>query len=182
MTQPFKGALAKLQIASLDEKIQVEAQYNPRELQLDIHVPWAKHDVLGSKRPKQDAAASRGQRHIEFTGADSRSLSLELLFDGFETGKSIEPFIETLEALASVRDAQSPDPKLRRPHRCIVVWGDRGLRPFRCVIESVSVKYTMFDRNGTPLRASCSVKLMEADILETSSGEQEQYSGVRRKS
>ena len=45
-----------------------------------------------------------------------------------------------------------------------MVWGDRGIRPFRCVIEGLTVKYTMFDRLGMPLRASCTVKLREAPL------------------
>jgi hypothetical protein len=35
---------------------------------------------------------------------------------------------------------------------------------FRCVIEGLVVKYTMFDTRGTPLRALCSVKLKEARL------------------
>jgi hypothetical protein len=34
------------------------------------------------------------------------------------------------------------------------------------VINSLSTKYTVFDREtGAPLRATCTVKLQEADIL-----------------
>jgi hypothetical protein len=36
---------------------------------------------------------------------------------------------------------------------------------FKCVIESLSVKYTMFSDQGVPLRATCTVKLKEADTV-----------------
>ena len=36
---------------------------------------------------------------------------------------------------------------------------------FRCVIESLSTKYTMFSDQGVPLRATCTVKLKEADTV-----------------
>jgi hypothetical protein len=36
------------------------------------------------------------------------------------------------------------------------------MRPFPCVIESLTTKYTMWDANGKPLRATCTVKLKEA--------------------
>jgi hypothetical protein len=39
------------------------------------------------------------------------------------------------------------------------------MRPLRCVIESVATKYTMFDRQGTPVRATCTVKLREAGVI-----------------
>jgi len=36
---------------------------------------------------------------------------------------------------------------------------------FNCVIESISTKYTMFSSEGAPLRATCTVKLKEADVV-----------------
>jgi hypothetical protein len=49
---------------------------------------------------------------------------------------------------------------------CLVGWGlaKDAMRPFCCVIESLATKYTMWDSNGTPLRATCTVRLKEADI------------------
>jgi hypothetical protein len=37
------------------------------------------------------------------------------------------------------------------------------MRPFPCVIESLSTKYTMWNTNGKPLRATCTVKLKAAE-------------------
>ena len=37
----FKGATEKISIGSLDEPgISVKAQYNPKDLQVDLTVPW----------------------------------------------------------------------------------------------------------------------------------------------
>jgi hypothetical protein len=51
----------------------------------------------------------------------------------------------------------------------VVVWGAGGPPtdvlgggPFRGVIESLQTKYTMFLPNGTPVRATCNVKIKEA--------------------
>ena len=41
------------------------------------------------------------------------------------------------------------------------MWGAGGIRPFRCVIDSLDIKYTMFDTNGIPLRAVANVKVRE---------------------
>jgi hypothetical protein len=175
----------KLIIGSVDDQtLDVEAQYNPKDLQIAKTVPWAEHDVLGDKNAPRSALAQRGELHLEFTGRKGRTMSLELLFDGFETNTSVEPAVAKLEQLASPLDATSPKENLRRPHRCVVAWGTGaagGIPPFRCVIESVTVKYTMFARNGIPLRASCTVQLKEATMLSTSEGEKEQYTGVRSK-
>jgi hypothetical protein len=46
--------------------------------------------------------------------------------------------------------------------RVMVVWSG-GLPEFMGVIESVSTKYTMFLPSGTPVRATASVRVKEAD-------------------
>ena len=149
-------------IASCDTSIQVDAQYNPKELQIDKTVPW-------QKKSQANKTNETGIQ-LEFTGAEGRSMTLELLFDGYETKGntkkgSVKELIETLETMASVIDPGAPDENLRRPHRCSVSWGQGGMPKFRCVIESLSTKYTMFSSDGAPLRATCTVKLKEADVV-----------------
>jgi hypothetical protein len=41
------------------------------------------------------------------------------------------------------------------------------VKPFRCVITSLAVRYTMFAKDGKPLRAVCSVELSEARLSPT---------------
>jgi hypothetical protein len=153
----FQHPSTVIAIASLDTSAKVEAQYNPKELQIDRSVPW-------QKNPQANKSPEKGIQ-LEFTGAEGRSMSVELLFDGFETNDSasVKEKIETLNTLASPRDPSSKEENMRRPHRCVVSWG--GLPSFRCVIESLSVKYTMFSEGGDPLRATCTVKLKEADVV-----------------
>jgi contractile injection system tube protein len=182
---PFEKG-ARLSIGSLDNpNLSVEAQYNPKELQLDRPVPWAKHNltVEGSsakaRRENQDAAkADRGLLHLEFNGAESRTIALDLLFDEVETEATqlLQRNIAKLDEMSRVIDPFSEKEDKRRPHFCVVAYGGT-LRGFRCVIESLSVKFTMFDRKGDPLRATCTVKLKEADRLTNSDKEKEQFSG-----
>jgi hypothetical protein len=143
-------------IASLDTSIQVDAQYNPKELQVDKTVPW-------QKKSQANKTQETGIQ-LEFTGAEGRSLTLELLFDGFETKSSVAGKVETLNTMASVLEPGSADETKRRPHLCVVTWGTT-VPTFKCVIESLSVKYTMFSDQGVPLRATCTVKLKEADTV-----------------
>ena len=163
----FLPALAKLWIASIDNpKLELRAQYNPKELQIDKQVPWEDHkdknNASGTKR-KDDSK----QWDLEFNGTPKRSMTLELLFDGYEEGDSVIPDVARLEEMSSVRKITSTDEDERRPHHCVVAWGSQqdGMRPVRCVIESLSTKYTMWDRSGKPLRAVCTVKLKEAEKM-----------------
>jgi hypothetical protein len=144
-------------IGSIDKPaLEVAAQYNPKELQVDKSVPW-------QKNPQSNKSPKAGIQ-LEFTGAEGRSMSLEMLFDKYEKGESVAPEINMLNDMASPIDAGSNDENLRRPHLCAVVWGSTIPR-FTCVIESVSTKYTMFSSTGDPLRATCTVKLKEANSV-----------------
>ena len=153
-------ASGSVAIASLDDGTTVTAQYNPKELQIDRSVPWSK---VNQANQSQANAGEQGI-HLEFTGAEGRSMSLELLFDGYEKNTSVAAQVAALEKLASVIKAGSSKEDERRPHRCVVAWG-ATLQNFRCVIESLSTKYTMFSSSGDPLRATCTVKLKEADVV-----------------
>ena len=85
-------------------------------------------------------------------------MSFELLFDGVEQSKSVQPRLDTLHRLSSVDDT------LHSPPRVNVAWGSAaGAMPtFDGVIEAVSVHYLKFAGNGVPLRATATVKLIEA--------------------
>jgi hypothetical protein len=153
----FRHAKEKISIGSLDEpSVSIKAQYNPKDLQVDLEVPWQKHNQA-NKSNEQGI-------HLEFTGANGREMTVELLFDAYEEKGSIKDKIATIEKLASVIKAGSKKGADRRPHRCVVKWGTT-VESFRCVIESVSTKYTMFTDDGTPVRATCTVKLKEADVV-----------------
>jgi len=170
----YGRATAKIEIQSLDDGTNVKAQYNPKELQIDRTVPWSPTGEA-NKANAQTASADNSGIHLEFTGAQGRTLSVELLFDGYENqggaGFTVDVAgeVSKLEKLASVRKPGSSKEDDRRPHHCMVAWGTT-LRGFKCVIESLSTKYTMFDMGGRPLRATCTVKLKEADSVKAKGG------------
>jgi hypothetical protein len=153
---PKQGQPGVVSIASVDTGIQVHAQYNPKELQIDKSVPW-------QKNPQSNKSPEKGIQ-LEFTGAEGRTMSLELMFDGVEKKTSVAGNVGILNTMASVLDPGNTDENKRRPHRCVVTWGST-IPSFRCVIESLSVKYTVFSDEGVPLRATCTVKLKEADLV-----------------
>src|SRR4051812_47795786 len=91
---PQQGA-GTISIGSTDDtSLTVDAQYNPKELQIDKSVAWSK--------ASQANQANQDGLNLEFTGADGRSMSVELLFDGYETSKSIAPQVDMLIKMASV--------------------------------------------------------------------------------
>jgi hypothetical protein len=175
MSNAFAQPTVKLTIASKDEPgIRVIAQYNPKELQVDQTVPWKKPDAANQTGSQSGGGGGGGGSQdpiaLEFTGAEGRTMSVELLFDGYEQNRSVAGQVALLETLARVREPENPDETKRRPHQCIVSWGGAGLPSFECVIESLSTKYTMFSAEGMPLRATCTVKLKEAHAVDKKKG------------
>ena len=73
---------------------------------------------------------NNGGIHLEFTGAEGRSMIVELLFDGYETrraqaaGRMSRPRSASSSTLASVWKPGSTKEDERRPHRCVVTWGE----------------------------------------------------------
>src|SRR5689334_686760 len=132
---------SRLVIGSLDDhRLRVEAQYNPKEIDLGIQVSWEDHKGIQGRIPKDATDVV----DLEYKGLPPRTMSLELLFDGYEENKSVEPLIRKLQELCAPRDEQSTNVQLRRPHVCVVAWCNKEFPTFRCVIENIAVKYTMF--------------------------------------
>ncbi len=157
---PFSPARAKLTIGSLDDpQLEVSAQYNPKEIELQRSVGWKAHNTHNVPHHRR-TSSNDDDNDLEFTGGEGRSLSIEMLFDGFETNTSIEPQMEALDEMATIRQGDFE----RRPHQCVVVWGSKGIKPLLCVIDSLSVKYTMFDTDGRPVRGVANVKVREASV------------------
>jgi len=155
--KPTKPGDGVIWIGSTDDSTTVKAQYNPKELQVDKNVPWQKKNQANQANPTG--------LHLEFTGAEGRTMSVELLFDEYETKDgSVAQAVKDLNWMASVLESTSKDENKRRPHLCLATWGST-VKAFQCVIESLSTKYTMFSPEGAPLRATCTVKLKEADVV-----------------
>jgi hypothetical protein len=150
-----KSANFLVSIASLDDGTTVKAQYNPKELQVDRSVPWTKHANKNTD----------GGLQLEFSGADGRGVSLELFFDESESNGTVMGSLEALEKLAKIRVPGSTKDEEKRPHHCVLVFGMVYAKPFKCVIESLSTKLTMFNPAGLPIRATVNLKLKEADSV-----------------
>lgn len=151
MTKPTKLSIIALESMVGAKAQALEAQYNPKEISVDKSVPWSKHKDSKSDHP-----------HLEFSGADGRSFSCELMFDTYEEDTNVQNKVEILQRMAMVRNPATSAPEdEKRPSRVKMVWAG-GLPPFEGVLESVGTKYTMFSEKGFPVRATCTIKVKEA--------------------
>lgn len=167
----FGHAAGRFSIGSLNNNtLTVEAQFNPKELQVERTVNWKQQDLRDNRPEWLRARTGRDGLNddMEYTGSETRTMTFELLLDGFEEHRSIEPEVRALEEMACVREPDSREDALRRPHHCVVVFGHRaeGMGKLRCVITKLSVKYSMFTSAGVPVRASVNLTVKEAFNLQ----------------
>lgn len=154
MTLTYKEP-KKLEIRALEgAPAVVIAQYNPKEISVDKSVPWSKHP-----EPQGDAPV------LEFTSAENRTISFELFFDYFESGGwgELQKQIKALETMTLIKPGSTGEDK--HPPMVIVVFGMGDW--ITGVVESLGIKYTMFDAQGCPVRATCAIKIKETNKAQT---------------
>jgi nucleoid-associated protein YgaU len=100
----------------------------------------------------------------EFVGSGPRSLSLEVFLDATAThDKSVEKNVAQL-MLACVPTPKSLAAKKPASPWVRFDWGTATTTSFDGVLTSFSVTYPLFDVDGTPLRATCSLTIEEAGV------------------
>jgi nucleoid-associated protein YgaU len=125
----------------------IVAMFNPDKLTVARSVQW-----------QNQSAAKRDNPEMQFTGADPATLTVELLFDTYDT-----PLPE--RAKQSVRDAYTDrlthlttveqHGDKHRPPVCRLQWGSQGIF-FQAVLQQLQIQFTMFTAGGTPVRATAS--------------------------
>lgn len=138
--------------------------YNPKEFSYTKSAQWQRKPARGAK----SAAAP------EFQGPQPMSLTVEVFLDGYETGEDVSDDIDTLNSCCTPLD-NSIHSKKPSPPWVVFGWGSKV--HITAVVKSVGVKVTMFDSDGTPLRAICTVTMEE---VVPDSGRQNPTSGGLR--
>lgn len=82
---------------------------------------------------------------VNFSLGDPYRLQMKLQFDTGGSRADVRALTGQIEKLALV------DPALKRPPTALLTWGT-GLA-FKCILESFSLRYTLFLDDGTPVRA-----------------------------
>lgn len=165
MSQLRRGKL-EVQEGSLqgDDRC-VNFMFNPTEYSITKTNTWNLKAAKGGNVPK-----------LEFGGGEPRVLSLELFFDSYLERKGVTHndvrnltnrlfnFMMVDKSLAGQQSGMGQPPK------CRLVWGD-DKKHFNCYMTSCQVKYTMFDEQGVPVRATATLSLKEdrdpAELLPT---------------
>lgn len=128
----------------------IEVMYNPESLQLDYKAVYRENHALNDSS------------HVNsFTELHPGNLSLELLFDGHLPGnrKSVDGQLTELRTLCGIVDGRSQETRFLQVKWGTLSWHGSGY--FAGRMTSMAVRYTMFDRDGAPLRANVTLDLLE---------------------
>ncbi|MCI0412527.1 hypothetical protein L0222_06960 [bacterium] len=135
-----KGGATQALIRSLEGQ-SIEVRFTPKEITIDNAVFWDKTNNHGV---------------LAFRAEEPKTLQVELYFES--NSGVYNSYIRQLETLTRTDD------DLRRPPRCQFAWGS-NFPAFNGVVANVSTKYTQFLSDGTPVRATVQLRMIEAILL-----------------
>ncbi len=139
-------ALAKLEKATIINTVtnqKISVMYNPEEFKLDQGNTYAEVGIPGLNAPP-----------IQYVRGRARTLTMDLLFDTYESKSSQDVRLHT----AQVVNLLNTLPQTKAPP---VLLFSMGRFNFKCVLVDAGQRYTMFLRDGTPVRATLSVRFEE---------------------
>jgi nucleoid-associated protein YgaU len=145
---PAKAQKAFLQPEKGDK---IPCLFNPTELSFSRANSWSAPEMPG-----------KGVATLNYTGAQSGSMSLRLFFDTTDEGKAVTTYTDRLLGLMEV-DTSLPgsneNTNNARPPWVQFHWG--SMHSFKAVVSSASVTFTYFSGEGTPLRATVDLSLTQ---------------------
>ncbi len=134
---------------SFDEANPITALFNPNQFLISKKVNW-------QDRPTKE----RDTPAASFTFGSPATLTLDLMFDTYETLSDVRDYSDRVSDLTTV--ARHGD--IHRPPICQLTWGRQGVF-FQGVLTSLDTRFTLFLADGTPVRATlnCSVRRWISD-------------------
>jgi hypothetical protein len=126
----------------------IEVLFNPPQYTIERGNQFSEVNVPGLQSPL-----------LRFTRGNIRTLTMDLLFDTYtyKNGEDVRNYTD------QVTDLMKIDSSLHAPPVCRFYWGKLS---FKCVIERVTQRFTMFESDGTPVRATLGVTFKEYKTAE----------------
>lgn len=168
MTALVAAKLQRLDQSFNDVGEPIVCQFNPTEYTLTKAAQFAEIPIPGLVSPL-----------LQFVRGQAETLTADLFFDTTDSGMG-----DTAKAVTTrtdrVYELVRIDPATHAPPVCNFSWGSPGFPGskldddmarqrrtffFRCVVENVRQRFTLFSPAGVPLRATLSVSLREHKTL-----------------
>jgi hypothetical protein len=136
----------------------IVVQFNPAEYTLTKAAQIAEIAIPGIDSPI-----------LQFLRGQTEKLALDLFFDTTDQGMGERNAVDVRTLTNPVYQLVKIQPHTHAPPRITFIWGN-GLS-FRAIVESVTQKFTLFNPQGVPLRATVSVSFAQYKTLDEQLGE-----------
>jgi nucleoid-associated protein YgaU len=144
--------LAKALVINTQINERVPVMYNPEEYRLEQGNDFAEVGIPGLDAPP-----------LQYVRGKARVLTMDLFFDSYEQGQDVRDHTERIVRLLQTTP---------RTHAPPILLFTMGHFAFRCVLVDASQRFTMFLRDGTPVRSVLSARFQEyvEVVVETERG------------
>jgi len=143
---PTRGGLEPAVIVNKDTGETVRCMFNPHEYTLTKQNRWERGETKGKNVPR-----------IKFSQGGAQTLKLQLFFDTYADALDVRLHTNALWNMMMVNSAKvNPRTNKSEPPPVIFQWG--GLA-FEAVITNLSQKFTLFLKDGTPVRTTVDISL-----------------------
>jgi hypothetical protein len=136
---------AALQFGGTTSGDTIVSMFNPNKLTVSRSVQW-----------QNQQAAKRDNPEMQFTGAEPATLTVDLLFDTYDTPapEAAKKSVKTVhtDKLIHLTTVEQHGDK-HRPPVCRLQWGNQGIF-FQGVLQQLQIQFTMFTASGVPVRAT----------------------------
>jgi hypothetical protein len=136
------ATLEKAKLLNVDTNDHLDVLFNPKEYSIEKSVQWEPHKAPGLNTPEH-----------EFTSGNPAVLSVELFFDTYEKKTDVKEHTDKIMNLTLV------NPDKHRPPLVMFQWGSTT---FQGVLETLTLRYTMFMTDGKPCRAIANLSIKES--------------------
>ena len=144
----------------------IPCQFNPTEIRFSRGTRWSSDGEYGFFGD-QNSVKKRNVPLAEFKNGEAPRLKMSLFFDTTSLGMDVRVFTDLLVALTVI----NPITKLmgaERPSTVKFIWGMFSASltmSFTAYIPDVSINFTMFLADGTPVRAEVEVEFVAVSTM-----------------
>jgi hypothetical protein len=143
-----RSQLEAARIYALDGSVSVNCMFNPFE-----------YSITKSNSYEEQARNQADVPAAEFKKAGPQTLKLELFFDTYETGEDVSITTNKLWKLMETKTTnQGSTSRKESPPQVAFEW---GVFCFEAYIVNMTQKFTLFKKDGTPVRAKVDVSFTQ---------------------
>ena len=130
----------------LENGDQIPIRFNPTQYSLEKSNQIAEIGIPGLSSPI-----------LQYVRGNNSTLTMDLFFDTYEQKTDVRDYTDQIYGLLGIEEESHVPPI------CTFIWSDFT---FRCIVQRVGGRFTLFRADGTPVRATLSVTFKEFNEVE----------------